>query len=162
MSASTLLSRADLQHPNGGFEWTGYDLSDAIAIAKTDQEFASRMAYMDPSKPSTPQSRFHFGAAEDYIKLLVKEELGVLAQIKSVSTSRHGQVYWIMQGVCPFHRRVHSQQNWIISEGRKGAPGFARCMKPLKRFTATVHHPTKILGDLSLPSPMEKHEDRIY
>lgn len=148
-------------HPNGGFEWTGYDLRDALEIAKSDQAFASKMAYMAPDAPITPRSRYNI-AGEDYVKRTICEELGVLAQIGGISTSKHGQKAYIMKGVCPFHRRVHAHQNWVLCEGRPGQPTFARCMKPLKRFTATVHYPTKDVGDLAIEHPQEKYEDRIY
>jgi len=148
-------------HPNGGFEWTGYDLADAIEVAKMDPEFAFHMAFIGDTAPITPRSRYNM-SSEDYIKRTILEELGVLAQINSVSKSKFGQVAWLMKGVCPFHRRVHSHQNWMVCEGRKGQPAFARCMKPLKRFTQTVHYPTKTIGDLELDYPQDKHEDRVY
>lgn len=149
------------KHPNGGYEWTGFDLSDAIEIAKTDRSFAQRMAFMAPDTPLPPRSRYNL-PGEDYIKRVVVEELGVLSQVVGTSRSKHGQLAWIMTGVCPFHRRVHTHQHWVICEGRKGQPTFARCMKPLKRFTATVHYPTKNLGDLAIEAPQEKYEDRVY
>lgn len=155
-----LYSFAD-NHPNGGFEWTGYDLADALEIAKSDASFASSMAYMAPNTPIAPRSRYNF-ACEDYVKRTIAEELGVLAQVNGTSRSKFGQIAWLMKGVCPFHRRVHTHQNWMVCEGRKGQPAFARCMKPLKRFTQTVHYPTKTIGDLELCEPQEKHEDRVY
>jgi len=148
-------------HPNGGFEWTGYDLSDAIEIAKSDASFAASMAWMAPDTPITPRSRYNF-ACEDYVKRVVVEELGVLAQISGTSKSKYGQLAYTMKGVCPFHRRVHSHQHWVLCEGRPGQPTFARCMKPLKRFTQTVHYPTKNVGDLELVEPLEKYKDRPF
>jgi len=163
MSASRIekLNSFKDNHPNGGFEWTGYDLADALEIAKIVPSFAAAMAYMAPDTPITPRSRYNF-PSEDYVKRTVLEELGVLAQINGTSRSKHGQIAWIMKGVCPFHRRVHTHQNWVLCEGRKGQPCFARCMKPLKRFTQTVHYPTKTIGDLELELPQEKYEDRVY
>jgi len=155
-----LKSFAD-EHPNGGFEWTGYDLQDAIEIAKSSAPFAAEMAYIAPTAPITPRSRYNF-PSEDYVKRTILEELGVLTQINGTQKSKHGQIAWIMKGVCPFHRRVHTHQNWVLCEGRKGQPCFARCMKPLKRFTQTVHYPTKTIGDLELELPQEKYEDRVY
>jgi len=158
--ADTLLSFQDV-HPNGGFEWTGYNLRDAIEIAKSDAAFAAKMAWMAPDAPITPRSRYNL-PGEDYVKRVVCEELGVLAQIGGMSKSKHGQKAYIMKGVCPFHRRVHTHQNWVLVEGRAGCPTFARCMKPLKRFSATVHYPTKDVGDLAIEHPIEKYEDRTY
>jgi len=163
MSASRIekLNSFKDNHPNGGFEWTGYDLADALEIAKIVPSFAAAMAYMAPDTPIAPRSRYNF-KSEDYVKRTILEELGVLAQINGTSRSKHGQIAWIMKGVCPFHRRVHTHQNWVLCEGRKGQPCFARCMKPLKRFTQTVHYPTKTIGDLELELPQEKYEDRVY
>jgi hypothetical protein len=160
---SKLLSFADV-HINGGFEWTGFDLADALAVATADPEFAGKMGYVPLTAPITPQSRFNFGEAENYVKRVALEELGVLAQIAGTQISKHGQNAWVMKGVCPFHRRVHRNQHWVICEGRKGMETFARCMKPLKRFTATCHYPTKTLGDLALEMPILEgnHRDRTY
>lgn len=149
------------QHPNGGYEWTGYDLQDALEIAKTDKSFAQRMAFMEPTTTLPPHSRYHL-PGEDYVKRVILEELGVLSQVGGYQRSKHGQAAWIMKGVCPFHRRVHAHQNWVVCEGRKGQPTFARCMKPLKRFQHTNHYPTKNLGDLAIELPQEKYEDRVY
>jgi len=149
-------------HPNGGFEWTGYDLSEALEAAIDDPEFACIMVRIPPQAPLAPQSRFRFGSGEDYVKRVILEELGVLAQIKCITQTKYGQTSWIMSGVCPFHRRVHSRQNWLLCEGKPGQPTFARCMKPLKRFTASVHYPTKKIGDLELMMAEEKHKDRVY
>jgi hypothetical protein len=157
-----LLSFAEKDHPHGGFQWTGYDVSDAIEIAKTDPDFAKEMVFIPSETPVAPASRFCLGPVESYVKCVVLEELGVLAQVKSISKTKHGQIAWIMGGVCPFHRRVHGTQNWVIVEGRPGKPTIARCMKPLnKRFTAAMHYPSKILGgELNLSD--EKHKDRVY
>ena len=158
--ADTLISFQDI-HPNGGYEWTGYNLRDALEIAKSDAAFAAKMAYMAPDTPITPRSRYNI-AGEDYVKRVICEELGVLAQIGGITKSKHGQTAYIMKGVCPFHRRVHTHQNWVLVEGRAGRPTFARCMKALKRFPASAHYPTKEVGDLHLELPIEKYEDRVY
>lgn len=160
---ATLLSRKD-DHVNGGFEFTGYDVSDAVSIAKADAEFARAIAFLPATTPLAPASRFGFGTSENYFKQLVLEEFGVLTQVVSTGVSKFGQTYWTMTGVCPFHRRVHRNQHWILCEGKRGDPkgGYARCMKPLKRFTSTAHYPTKHVGDIELVSDIAKHKDRLY
>lgn len=148
----------------GGFDWTGWDMQDAIKIAKSgDEEFAQRISWLPPETRVPPRSRFDMGPVEDYVKHVVLEECGVLGNIHAVTKDKHGNLAWVMKGVCPFHRRVHRHQNWIIVEGRPGKDTIIRCMKASKRFTASTHYPYIKIGELALANPeCFKHDDRVY
>ena len=40
---------------------------------------------------------------------------GIRALVDSIGKDRYKQVNWKFRSVCPFHRRVHTSNNWFIS-----------------------------------------------
>lgn len=141
----------DWAEPQGGFDWNRFDLNDAMAIAKDDAGFALRINYIPWDAPITARSKFNM-SCEDYVKRTILEEFHVLCQVHSVGHDKKGCIQWIMQGVCPFHRRIHRQQRWIINEGTANQDSFIMCFHPSKRYTSNLKYQRYPLPGLPLVS----------
>jgi len=56
---------------------------------------------------------------ENYVMAYLRDEWGVRAKLQLVIYDKFGNPEWIMSGMCPFHRREHSKQNWMIKINSK-------------------------------------------
>lgn len=157
---SHLLSRKEAQ---GGFDWSGYDLSVARRLQATDEEFRKTINWLDYRVvPTTPMSAFNM-SCENYVKAVILEQYGVLCQVRSVSLDSHDSIYWVMSGVCPIHRRVHRHQNWVINAGagNDGKSAFIKCFHPSRAYGGRL--PQSWIGsDLPLYKPGDGDNPDFY
>jgi hypothetical protein len=101
--------------PGGGFSWSAAELSIAKKTMKLYPELKAEFCWLDWTLDVTVDSKFS-ELAEGYVKRVMLEEFGVLCQLKTIMKDKMGNTQWVMTGVCPFHRRVHRQQNWYICQ----------------------------------------------
>jgi len=98
----------------GGYNWNYADVKAAQGIVARGVQLPFG-AFLPSTVPISPRSAFNL-ASEDYVKTCILEIFGVLCQLKIVSKDRKGRIQWLMSGVCPFHRHVHDNQHWAITD----------------------------------------------
>lgn len=108
-----------LKYPGGGYEFGYLELSDLQRLCSAHPELRREFGWLEHTIPVPPRSKFNFGS-EDYIKHVVLELFGVLVNIHSVYKTPKKQICWVLKGVCPFHRRVHTHNRFCIREDLRG------------------------------------------
>lgn len=56
---------------------------------------------------------------ESYVMRYFIENWGIRAKLRLIVRDKFANPEWIMEGVCPFHRREHSKQNWVVKINSK-------------------------------------------
>lgn len=108
-----------LKEPQGGYAFGWLELHDLVELCGRHRSLRAEFAWLDVATPIPPRSRFNFGS-EDYVKHVLLEMFGVLANLHSVYLSPRRQVTWVLKGVCPFHRRVHTHNRYCVREDKQG------------------------------------------
>ena len=145
-----LLGRKEVQ---GGFDFVYSDICAIRELILKDETLMEKFNWLNgnrfPAIPITDRSPWNM-ASEDYVKRFMLESFGVLCQVNGVSTDKWGNVFWVMKGVCPFHRRHHRNQHWIINEGKPDGESIVQCFHCSKRFTKVAFTPKAYVAKLNL------------
>lgn len=135
----------------GGYNWTFADVKAAQAIVARGVQLPFG-AFLPSTVPITPRSTYNL-ASEDYVKTAILETFGVLCQLKIVGKNKAGRVQWMMFGVCPFHRHVHDQQHWAITDFSQNET-HVHCFFPVStEQDITKQYPRARIPHLPLVAP---------
>lgn len=110
----------------GGFEFDSCDIFELKCLIDHDKSYCKEFHwcpdYEDPLQDLFPISNelIEEYPGLPYIYRLILEDFGVLCSFWKKCIARTGQTVWIMRGMCPFHRRVHSQQHWCLIKQESG------------------------------------------
>lgn len=109
----------------GGYAFLDHDVFALSNILLLRPELRKEFAWLDwqdwKNAYITPDSG-HSLDGESYVKTVMLENFGILCNVKMVCQKPNTKnTYWVMKGICPFHRRVHSSQNWIIESVHQNA-----------------------------------------
>lgn len=102
----------------GGFEFVDVQELIYMRTLAMHPRYRSHFDWCAPDSDVLPRSHVNH-PAEDYVKRYLIEQWGVRAQLALILKDKYENPQWIMTGVCPFHRRSHSSQNWAIQINMK-------------------------------------------
>lgn len=147
---------ATRKESQGGFDFVASDIQVIRGLILKEKKVMEIFNWLDgnrfPQIPITERSSFNM-AGEDYVKRYMLESWGVLCQVALVGQDKYQFIYWTMKGICPFHRRLHRNQHWIINEGKPNGDSVIQCFHPSKRFIKACIYPKAFVPKLPLHVP---------